>query len=112
MGNFKLRTFALVHIAPEETVVYSQFKDKDEMVGYVQEKIDRSLVRADDAPSADAITKLFAFATCDNESWGRYILYAYVEDASGVDLKGQVGISTSKEGDKDFVEELEKKTDK
>ena len=108
-GNLRLRTFALVHCAPEEELVYTKFKDAKEMQDYIQDKMDRSIVQPPDAPSAKSIKKLFAFATCDNASWGRYVLYAYVKDASDDTLKGEIGIGESKDGGKEFVDEIEQK---
>ena len=111
-GNMRLRTFALVHCAPEEEIVYTKFKDAKEMQEYIQDKIDRSLVHPSDVPSAKSIKKLFAFATCDNVSWGRYVLYAYVVNASDDSLKGEVGIGGSNEGSKEFVDQIEEKETK
>ncbi len=106
-GNFRLRTFALVHCAPDDALVTTEFVSGTEMRDYIQDKMDRSLVTCNDAIPADQMGKVFGFATCDSESWGRYILYAYVQDASDEDLKGEIGISTGKDGATGFVEEVE-----
>lgn len=106
-GNFKLRSFTLLHCPEEEAIVQSKFKDKKEMIGYVQDKIDRSEVDAGKIPEASQLDRIFAFATCDNYSSGRYVLYAYVLDTSVDELTGEVGID-EKEGEAaGLVEDLE-----
>ena len=77
--NFELKTFALIHCAADETIVNTSFATKEDMAAYVQDKIDRSIVYVGDAPSAREVSRLFAFATCDDGSGGRYVLYAYEE---------------------------------
>ena len=77
--DFKLRTFALVHCAADDRIVQAGFGSREEMAAYVQDKIDRSVVAADDIPPAGDIDKVFAFSTCDNVSSGRYVLFAYAE---------------------------------
>ena len=104
-GNFKLRTFALVHCPSTETIVQTSFGSREEMAQYVQDKVDRSVVRVADAPPSDAIRKVFAFATCDNVSDGRYVLFAYVEATTADGLVGVVG-AMEEEGETGFVNEL------
>ena len=82
-GDFTLRTFSLVHCAVDDPLVQVAFRDKAEMEAYVKDKMSRSVVFASDVPPASDIVKSFAFATCDNFSSGRYVLYAYAEDATG-----------------------------
>ena len=106
-GNFRLRTFAVVHIAPDDEVVLARFDDKGQMNAYIQDKIDKSLVAADGLPDVSSIDKFFAFATCDNASWGRDVLYAYVEDSSDAGLSGTIGIDSADGNAVGFVEELE-----
>lgn len=105
-GNFKLRTYSLVHCAPDDPLVVQNFKSAKERTAYVQDKMDRSLVAADDAPDASKITKTFGFATCDSGSWGRDVLFAYVEETSVDGLEGTIGIAKNKEGVQGFVENV------
>lgn len=106
-GNFKLRTFALVNIAADEEIVVARFADSVQMGEYIQEKIARSLVSADDVPDTSSMGKIFALSTCDSASWGRDILFAYVEDTSVNGLSGNIGIESFDGNTSGFVEELE-----
>lgn len=82
-GNFKLRTFSLVHVAADDPLAQTAFADKAEQTAYIQDKIDRSEVKPTDIPAAADLTQTFAFATCDNlPSDGRYVLYSYIEDTT------------------------------
>lgn len=82
-GNFKLRTFSLVHVAADDPLAQTAFADKAEQTAYIQDKIDRSEVTPSDLPAAADLTQTFAFATCDNlPSDGRYVLYSYIEDTT------------------------------
>ena len=78
--SFRLRSFSLVHCAESDPIVETGFATAADMAAYVQDKIDQSVVDVGEIPAASAITKSFAFATCDNVSTGRYVLYAYVEE--------------------------------
>ena len=91
-GNFRLRTFAVIHCAADDAIVQPRFGSRAEMTAYVQDKIDRSVVKCDDIPAADKMRMIFAFATCDNASDRRYVLYAYVEGTTTEGLKGSVGV--------------------
>ena len=82
-GNFRLRTFSLVHCPADDPLVQVTFSSKEELAGYVQDKVDRSVVDAGRIPAAEDISKAFAFATCDNFSSARYVLYAYIEEEEG-----------------------------
>ncbi|MBQ9001059.1 MAG: class B sortase [Eggerthellaceae bacterium] len=82
-GNFKLRSFALIHCASDDPLVQISFSSAGDFASYVQDKMNRSIVYAGGVPSAADIHKSFAFATCDNYSSGRYVLYAYVEQELG-----------------------------
>ena len=106
-GNFKLRGFALLHCPADEQIVLSTFKDKSEMTAYVQDKIDRSEVDVGKIPEASQLDRVFAFATCDNTSDGRYVLYAYVLDTSVEELTGKVGIDEKEGETSGLVEDLE-----
>lgn len=82
-GNYKLRTFSLVHCAADDPIVQTAFATPEDQVAYIQDKIDRSVTYVSDAPEAAAVTKSFAFSTCDNTADnGRYVLFAYVTDMS------------------------------
>ena len=83
MGDFKLRTFSLVHCDADDPLVQISFGSETEFTKYLENMMYRSVVNASGVPPANEITKCFAFATCDNFSAGRYVLYAYVEDATG-----------------------------
>lgn len=90
-GNFKLRTFSFVHVAADDPLAQTAFADDAERTAYFQDKIDRSVVAAADAPQAADIAHGFAFATCDNlPSDGRYVLYSYIEEST-VPNVGAVG---------------------
>lgn len=106
-GNFKLRTFSLVHCAPDAEIVKSQFDDETQKNEYVHQAISDSVVEVADCPSPESIDKIFAFATCDNESWGRYVLYAYVEDSTVSGLTGTIGLEESDGSTKGFEESLD-----
>ena len=110
-GNFKLRTFSLIHCSADEEFVISRFDDKAKMNEYVANVISRSVVEALDCPPVDSINKVFAFATCDNESWGRYVLYAYVEGSSDGGLTGTIELDLS-EGSPTGIKETLDVTDK
>lgn len=82
-GNYRLTTFALVHVAADDPLAQTAFADETERVAYVQDKIDRSVVTVSDAPAAADMTRTFALSTCDNlPSDGRYVLYSYVAESS------------------------------
>ena len=105
-GNFKLRTFAMLHVPADDEVVQQNFSSAQDMAAYVQDKIDRSVVVAGGIPDAGDITKAFAFATCDNQyTDGRYILYAYVDLTTAEGLTGELGVSTA-DGEAGFVNDL------
>lgn len=106
-GNFKLRTFSLLHCGADEAVVQTTFATEEERTAYFQDKIDRSVVDPGQIPEASKIKKAFALATCDNlAANGRYVLYGYVVDTNADDLSGQVGIVLSEDGSTGFVNDL------
>ena len=83
-ATYRLRTFALVHVAANDPLAQTSFADAAEQTAYVQDKIDRSVVQVSDVPAASELTRTFALATCDNlPSDGRYVLYASIEESSG-----------------------------
>lgn len=90
-GNLRLRTFSLVHCAFDDPIVQTSFESNAELALYVQDKMDRSVVEASGTPAARDIARVFALATCDNQSSnGRYVLFCSVEEASG-DLASRAG---------------------
>lgn len=102
-GNYKLRTFALVHVPADAEIVVTGFSSADDMAAYVQDKINRSVVEPGPLPPVSGLTRVFALATCDNLSAdGRYVLYAYIEQASAEGLKGSLGVVTG-EGQADEI---------
>ena len=82
-GDFTLRSFSLVHCDANDPLVQVSFASDEERTAYLQDKVDRSVVYVDDLPALGDVKKIFAFATCDNASEGRYVLYTYVVEASG-----------------------------
>lgn len=106
-GNFKLRTFAMLHVAADDAIVQTNFATAADMTAYVQDKIDRSVVDPGQIPAASGMKKIFALATCDNlYSDGRYILYAYVEKTSAEGLTGDLGIDAPDGEANGFVNDL------
>ncbi len=92
-GNLKCKTYALLHASADDAIVQPTFATKEDMAAYVQDKIDRSAVSASGIPGASEIRTSIALATCDGLAEdGRYILYAYVEDATASGLSGDVGL--------------------
>lgn len=83
-GNYKLRTFSMVHCAADDPLAQASFADGAEQTAYVQDKIDRSVAKPDgELPATDEMDHTFAFVTCDNlPSDGRYVLFSYVEDST------------------------------
>lgn len=83
-GNYKLRTFSLVHCAADDPLAQTSFADSAAQTAYVQDKIDRSTAAPEgQLPAAEDIDHTFAFVTCDNlPSDGRYVLFSYVEDST------------------------------
>lgn len=83
-GNYKLRTFSLVHCAPDDPLAQVSFADDAEQAAYVQDKMDRSVSAPEgELPAAEDIDRTFAFVTCDNlPSDGRYVLFAYIDDTT------------------------------
>ena len=97
-GNYHLRSFSLVHCSAYDPIVEMTFDTPEDMTAYVQDKMDRSEVAVTDAPKASEIKKVFALATCDNYSSGRYVLFCYVVDTSVEGLTGEVGLARDGEG--------------
>lgn len=97
-GNYRLRSFSLVHCSAYDPIVETSFESAEAMTAYIQDKMDRSEVAVSDAPKASEIKKAFAFATCDNNSSGRYVLFCYIEDTSAKGLTGEIGLSQDGEG--------------
>ena len=95
-GNYKLRTFSLVHCPSTENIVQTTFATAQERTNYVQDKMDRSVCSADDNPQASDIKKMIVLATCDNYATdGRYLLYSLIEETTASGLYGNVGVGTA-----------------
>lgn len=103
-GNYKLRTFSLVHCAADDPLAQTSFTDADELASYVQDKIDRSVAAPEGAlPAAEDIDHTFAFVTCDNlPSDGRYVLFSYVEETT---VPGQHAAGGAQEDDQQAIED-------
>jgi sortase B len=83
-GNYRLRSFSLVHCAANDPIVQVEFGSYEEWVAYLNDKVSRSEVSVDNLPDVGSMTRVFALATCDNyANNGRWVLYCYV-DASSV----------------------------
>ena len=78
--NYRLKSYSLVHCEATDPIVELNFPSTMDMSKYVQDKIDRSMVVANEIPPASDIKKSFAFATCDNVYDARYVLFAYILD--------------------------------
>ena len=95
-GNYRLRSFAVVHCPSDEAIVQVKFNSKKELSAYIQDKLDRSLVDPGKIPAVKDMGHVFAFATCDAASAGRDILFTYVLDTSAKGLEGEVGLDSNK----------------
>lgn len=82
-GNYKLRSFSLVHVAANDPLAQVSFASDDERTAYVQDKVNRSVVSVSDTPPPAAINRIFSFATCDNlPTDGRFVLFTYIADTT------------------------------
>lgn len=82
-GNYKLRSFSLVHVAANDPLAQVSFASDEERVAYVQDKVDRSVVTVPDTPPVAGINRIFSFATCDNlPTDGRFVLFTYIADST------------------------------
>ncbi|WP_165248434.1 class B sortase [Adlercreutzia sp. ZJ141] len=82
-GNYRLLTCSLVHCSGTEPLAQTEFSSPDEFERYLQDKIDRSVVSADDIVEASDMKKAFTLSTCDNlASNGRWVLFAYVTEST------------------------------
>lgn len=104
-GNYRLNSISLVHCAGSEPIAQTQFATDADFTAYAQDKIDRSVVSPyPAAPSAQDVSQLFMFSTCDSNSDARYVLYCvpveFAEAGSGSStlLDGSAGQSNASEG--------------
>lgn len=82
-GNYRLRTFSLVHCAADDPLAQMTFSNEEERQAYLQDKVDRSIVSVSDVPNVAEMTKTFAFSTCDSlPTDGRYVLFASVDEST------------------------------
>lgn len=109
-GNYKLRTFSLVHCPANDPLAQVYFVDDAEQTAYVQDKIDRSVVASDEKlPAAADITQTFALVTCDNlPSDGRYVLFGYVEETT---VSGQHAVGGEQQSDGAEIEGAQEAVD-
>lgn len=79
-GGYQLSTFAVNRVSGTDASIVAPNQGADELLSYVQARLDASLVVPDPAPSAPAdITQVFAFSTCDGaDSSYRIITFAEV----------------------------------
>lgn len=108
-GNYKLRTFSLVHCAADDPLAQTSFADSAAQTAYVQDKIDRSTAAPEgQLPAAEDIDHTFAFVTCDNlPSDGRYVLFSYVEDSTvaGQHAAGSDAVSADRQATEDAAQQ-------
>lgn len=104
-GNYKLRTFSLVHCSADDPLAVTAFKSTEEQTEYVQDKMERTVVTPEgDVPAASGIDHTFALVTCDSlPSDGRYVLYSYVEETTvaGEHAAGQATSASSEQSDEE-----------
>ncbi|MEG2023935.1 MAG: sortase [Gordonibacter sp.] len=82
-GNYKLKTFSLVHVAADDPLAQTAFASNEELASYVQDKVDRSVAVASDIPAVADLNRIFSFATCDNlPSDGRFVLFSYIAEST------------------------------
>jgi len=93
-GNYKLRSFALVHCDANESIVQTAFANSEDRAAYMQDMMDRSVTHVADSPKAQDIERAMVFATCDDYSSGRFLLYCYIEDTTAADLAGDIGLAS------------------
>ena len=110
-GNYRLRSFTLVHCSAYDPLVQTRFYSAGEFESYVQDKVDRSTVAVGSIPAASEIGKVFAFTTCDGEYLidARYILMCYIE-ATTVPGEKAVGEQGSSSVDQDTVTAIDDET--
>ena len=103
-GNYRLRSFSLVHCSAYDPIVQTKFYSAGEFESYVQDKMNRSIVAVGSVPAASEIGKVFAFTTCDGEYLidARHILMCYIE-ATTVPGETAVGEQGSDSVDQDTV---------
>ena len=82
--NYKLESFALLHVDANDTLVQPTTGTSEQQSEYVQDKIDRSEVTPSEGfPEASSVERTFAFVTCDNlPTNGRYVLYCQAVETS------------------------------
>lgn len=83
-GNYKLKTFSIVHVPSTEKIIQPKFGTDANRVNYIQDKINRCVVTVEGKiPDPAAMTKIFTFSTCDNtpENY-RYMTFAYVSEST------------------------------
>lgn len=79
-GNFYLKSFAMVKSTGSEVIVVRDFEDEEAYRKYIQNKLDRSIVKQEgDVFTANDINQSVALATCEyTQNDGRMVLFATV----------------------------------
>ncbi len=66
-GNYKLTTYAQNKVHSSATdIVYTSFGNTEQLRNYAQERIDNSIVDADNVKKVSDMKKLFSFSTCSS----------------------------------------------
>lgn len=83
-GNYRLTSFALLHVGAFDDLVQPMPGPDGEQLEYLEEQVARSVVTpSGKLPALSEIDKTFVFITCDNEATdGRYALFCYVSDTT------------------------------
>ena len=81
-GNFKLKTYAQNKVASTATdVVYTSFGTTQQLQNYATERINSSIVEANNNKSSTEMTKLFSFSTCSSpDDNNRIITFSDVDE--------------------------------
>ncbi|MBQ6455435.1 MAG: class B sortase [Eggerthellaceae bacterium] len=90
-GNYRIKTFSLIHTSGnDEAVVQTMFGSASDLVYYINDKIERSVVSPAEAlPAVDGMNQIFTFSTCDNnQNNARYILFGYVAESTVPGVEG------------------------
>lgn len=83
-GNYRLETFSMVITTGSDLLAQSTFVDENDMLSYVQDKINRSVVSGGvDAATIVERGKIFSLSTCDYSIYdGRSVLFASVVEST------------------------------
>lgn len=106
--NYKCTSFSVVVTDGWDLLVQTSFKDEEDRMSYVQDKIDRSAVQPSEGmPKAADIKQLFTLSTCDyTRDNGRAVLFSQVVDTA-VPKSAPAGSSEHVEVSSEDLEALE-----